>query len=339
MPNSRLKDVAAVAGVSYKTVSRVINGEARVSPDTRLRVEAAIEELGYRPNHSARSLRRGRTQTLRFIMYLRESHVRYERFQDEVIAAVVDAGTAAGYSILLELTRDTDSPAQLARLGDLRADGTVLLDGRSQSPVAPVLAANANPTVVLVNPALERSFGSIDADFEGGAYKMVSYLIELGHRRIAHIGDDMRLHSSRQRCLGYERALRDAGIEVDPNLTVISGYMRHHGVAGTKELLSRAPDLTAIFCVNDLTAFGAIEWLTTQGWRVPDDVSVTGYDDITAAQHQKPPLSTIHIPWYEMAEASTSAVIAAIEQGANPTTQVFPVDQVIRNTTGPVHPS
>ncbi len=336
MPNTRLKDVAVVAGVSYKTVSRVINREARVHPDTRLRVEAAIEELGYRPNHSARSLRRGRTQTLRFIMYLRETHLRYERFQDEVIAAIVDAGTAAGYSILLELTRDTDSPSQLARLGDLRADGTVLLDGRNQSPVASVLAAKTAPTVALVNPDLDQGFGSIDADFEGGAYRMVSHLIALGHRRIAHIGDDPRLHSSRQRRFGYERALRDGGLEVEPNLTVIAGYMRHHGIAATKELLSRAPDLTAIFCVNDLTAFGAVECLTTQGRRVPEDVSVTGYDDIAAAQHSKPPLSTIHIPWYEMAEAATSAVIAAIEQDAKPDTRVFSVDQVIRNTTGPV---
>jgi DNA-binding LacI/PurR family transcriptional regulator len=272
-------------------------------------------------------------------MHIRESHLLDERFQDEVIAAVVDAGTAAGYSILLELTRDTDSPAQLARLGDLRADGTVLLDGRSQSPVAPVLAANANPTVVLVNPELEQSFGSIDADFEGGAYRMVTYLIKLGHRRIAHIGDDLRLHSSRQRHLGYECAIRDAGLDVDPNLTVIAGYMRHHGVTATKELLVRAPDFTAIFCVNDLTAFGAIDCLTAQGRRVPDDVSVTGYDDIAAAQHHEPPISTIHIPWYEMAEASTTAVIAAIERGESPSTHVFAVDQVIRSTTGPVRPS
>src|SRR5262249_44361184 len=115
-----------------------------------------------------------------------------------------------------------------------------------------------------------------------------------------------------------------------------SGYMRHHGISGTKELLAAVPDLTAIYCVNDLTAFGAIECLTSQGRRVPDDVSVTGYDDITAAQHHKPPLSTIHIPWYEMAEASTKSVLTAIEQGGDLDVQVFPVDQVIRNTTGPV---
>src|SRR6266508_113804 len=100
-----LKDVARAAGVSYKTVSRVVNGEATVSTATRLRVEAAVAELSYRPNLSARSLRRGRTQTLRLVMYLRETHLRHERFQDEVIAAIINHATASGYSVLLELAR------------------------------------------------------------------------------------------------------------------------------------------------------------------------------------------------------------------------------------------
>lgn len=332
MTQSNLKDVARLAGVSYKTVSRVVNGEGAVSAATRLRVESAISATGYRPNHSARSLRRGKTHTLRLIMYMREVHLRYERFQDEVIAAIVDRATSSGFSVLLELSRDSDTPAQLSRFGDLRSDATILLDGRLESPVARILHDSGTPTVLLVNPDADPSFGSIDADFTGGAFAMVRTLIGLGHRRIAHLADDRRLHSSRGRLAGYVDALRDAGIAVDESLILPTGYMRHHGHEATRTLLERAPDVTAIFCVNDLTAFGAIECATHLGRRVPADLSVTGFDDIALARHSTPPLTTMHIPWYEMAEAAADQAINAVESDALLCQRQFPVSLRMRET-------
>ncbi|MEA2523390.1 MAG: hypothetical protein QOF73_617 [Thermomicrobiales bacterium] len=331
-----LKDVARAAGVSYKTVSRVVNGEALVSEATRRRVEAAVAELGYQPNHSAQSLRRGRTHTLRLIMYLRETHLRQERFQDEVIAAIIDRATQAGYSVLLELTRDDDSPAQLARFGDRRSDGTILLDGRSASPLVPTLRRGGTPTVILVNPDADPSFGSIDANFVGGARQMVRHLIELGHRRIAHLADDPALHSSRGRRQGYEEALREAGIEPEGDLMEPTGYTRNHGSAAAERVLARRPEVTAFFCVNDLTALGAVEYLRQSGRRVSEDVSVTGYDDISLARYATPPLTTLRIPWYEMAEAATSQVIGAVAgDEAFPARREFPVELILRETTGP----
>jgi DNA-binding LacI/PurR family transcriptional regulator len=331
-----LKDVARAAGVSYKTVSRVVNGEATVSGETRRRVQEAVAQLGYRPNHSARSLRRGRTQTLRLIMYLGEAHVRQERFQDDVVAAIIDRSAAMGYSVLLELARDDDDAAQLARYGDRRSDGTVLLDGREASPIVPVLVRSGTPTVVLVNPEATPAFASVDADFAGGAEAMVGYLIDQGHRRIAHIGDNPVIHSSRGRRAGYERALRRAGIDVDERLIDVAGPMRHHGYASAGRLLDRHPDLTAFFCVNDLSALGAIECLRARGRRVPQDASVTGYDDIAAARYATPPLTTVRIPWYEMAETATARLIASIDgRGDFPFRREFPVEVTLRGTTGP----
>jgi DNA-binding LacI/PurR family transcriptional regulator len=340
VPAVGLKDVARIAGVSYKTVSRVVNGEAPVGEATRHRVEAAIAELGYRPNQSARNLRRGRTQTIRLVMYLREAELRQERFQDDVVAAIINRATAANYSVLLELTRASDSPAQIARFGDRRSDGTILLDARVDSPVVSVLRQAAEPTVILVNPDADPGFGSIDADFVGGAETIVTHLIALGHQNIAHLADDMALHSSRGRRSGYESALRRAGRPVTDDLVEMSGYSRQHGHEGTARLLARRPDVTAIFCVNDLTAFGAIDYLHESGRRVPDDVSVTGYDDLALARYSSPPLTTLHIPWYEMAEAATESLIAALTgEHTTPVRRTFPVDVVPRKTTTRVHMS
>lgn len=335
MPAVGLKDVARIAGVSYKTVSRVVNGEAPVSDETRRRVEAAVAELGYRPNQSARNLRRGRTQTIRLVIHLRGPQLRQERFQDDVVSAVVNQATAANYSVLLELTRTGDSPAQLARFGDRRSDGTILLDGRSDSPMVPVLRGAAEPTVIMVNPDADPGFGSVDADFVGGADVIVSHLIDQGHRRIAHLADDMVIHSSRGRLQGYETALRRAGLPSE-GLVEMTGYTRQHGYDGTARLFARASDVTAIVCVNDLTAFGAIDYLRENGLEVPDDVSVTGYDDIALARWSTPPLTTLHIPWFEMAEAATASLIATLGGEQPPLIrQTFPVELVPRETAGP----
>jgi DNA-binding LacI/PurR family transcriptional regulator len=336
MATSRLKDVAQQAGVSYKTVSRVVNGEPGVGEETRLRVQAAIDALGYQPNHSARSLRRGRTQTIRFILNLREMNLRQERFQDDVIAAVAEAGTANGYAILLELARGGMTPAELQRFGDKRADGTLLLAGLQAVHLAPILKASQTPTVIMANPLVDPSFGWVSVDFFGGAFDMVSKLLALGHRRIAHLADDQALFSSRQRLAGYRRALETAGVPYDDALVIVRDFSRGAGYASTAEFMALPESPTALFCVNDLTALGALEYLNERGISVPDQVSVTGFDDIPIARMSIPPLSTIHIPWYEAAHAATLGLIGAIEGNQiEPIHQELPVEIVLRGTTGP----
>lgn len=332
-----IKDVARESGVSYKTVSRVINGEDDVSPTTRARVQEAITALGYRPHHAARSLRSGRTATLGFIIHHRTDRFLSNPFMDELVAGVVDAAARSGYAVLLDLEGRQDRAQPRAALSGRRVDGTVVLDARTPSPLVPQLRATGAPSVVLANRELDPSIGWIDADFRGGAERLMRHLLDLRHRTIAHLTDDPALASTRGRRRGYEAALTAAGIAVDPQLMVLAGHLRDHGYAATERIMTERPDVTALFCVNDLTAFGAIDWLRGRGLRVPEDVSVTGYDDIAQAPHSDPPLTTVHLPWYEMGTAAVELVIGAVEQTRPfPLGMEFPVELRLRASAGPV---
>jgi len=331
--------VAKASGVSYKTVSRVINDEGGASPATRERIQAAISELGYRPHHGARSLRRGRTETLRLIAHRRDQGHRLltNPFMDDVIGGVVDTAARLGYAVLVELVgnhagTETVSPGFHER----RVDGNILLDSRLPEPLlTPILREAGTPALVLANRDLDPALGWIDADFRGGGERLVGHLLDLGHHRIAHLADDQSLRSSIARREGYERALAARGIQPDPDLVELGGQYREDGDAATERLLARRPDVTAIFAVNDLSAFGAIDCLRRHGRRVPADVSVTGYDDIALARWSDPPLTTVHLPWYEMAAAAVELLVGAAEGTREfPAGLEFPVDLCLRGSTG-----
>lgn len=331
-----IKDVARLSGVSYKTVSRVVNGEAQVSEATRQRVLDAIATLGYRPHQGARNLRIGRAQALRLLMHRRNPRFLVNPFADDVIAGIVDTASGRGYATMLEPIDEPDDPKHPLTLRDRRVDATIVLDSRVPCPLAPLLREAGMPAVVIANRDIDPAIGSVDADFFGGAEQIVRHLLDLGHRRIAHITDDPILRSTQGRREGYERALRAAGIEPDPTLIVRAGQLRHEGDAATQTLLATGRPFTAIFCVNDLTALGAIECLTRAGKSVPGDVSVTGYDDIYLAQYAHPPLTTVHLPWYEMGATAAEMAIDAVEGTAGfPFSVVLPVDLRLRATTGP----
>lgn len=331
-----IKDVARESGVSYKTVSRVVNGdEANVGVATRQRVRDAITTLGYRPHHGARSLRSGRTHTLRLIVTTGSERFLANPYQDDVVAGVADAASDRGYAILLELVRSETAPPP--GLTERRVEGTILLDSRVPRPLlVPILLESNAPCVVLANRDVDPALGWIDADFRGGAERLVRHLLDLGHRRIAHLMDNPAFRSSQARRAGYEQALFSAGIEPDPGLIVMAGHLREHGYAATANLLARRSDFTAIFCVNDLTALGAIECLQRHGTRVPEDVSVTGYDDITMARYATPPLTTVRLPWYEMGAAAVDLVVGAVEgQRLFPDGREFAVKLCLRDSTAP----
>lgn len=332
-----IKDVAHRSGVSYKTVSRVINGEAPVSPETRRRVQEAIAVLGYRPHHAARSLRRGRNSTLRLLMHNRTERFLINPFQGEVIAGVVDAASRRGYAVMIEPIGRPDLPNPILGFAERRVDAAILLDSRRPCLLAEALRESGSPAVIIANRNVDPALGWIDADFRGGAKHLVEHLIGLGHRRIAHISDDPTLWSTQNRRAGYEDALLGAGIAPDPALVIRAGQLRHEGFAATEALLAGGSEFTAIFCVNDLTAFGAIECLLRHGLRVPEDVSVTGYDDIYLARYAAPPLTTAHIPWYEMGAIAAEQAIGAVEgSGPYPVGRELPVELRLRATTAAI---
>lgn len=329
-----IKDVARQSGVSYKTVSRVVNGEANVSTATRERVEVAIRALGYRPDHSARSLRRGRLQALGLLIVRRHERFLTEPFLDEIVAGIVDGAARQGYALLLEVAgpRDAQPPRSLR---ERRVDGTILLDGRLASPLLAALRQSVMPRVVLTARPADPAVGWVYADFRGGAQRLVEHLLGLGHVRIAHLTGRLTW-SELDRLRGYQHALKTAGIRPDPALVVPAGHLRHHGYAATERLLARQGDVTAIFAVNDVTALGAMECLHQRGRRVPDDISVVGFDDIYLASHANPPLTTVRLPAFDMGVAATELLIGAIEGTApSPGRRDFPVELRVRASAAP----
>lgn len=330
-----IKDVARQSGVSYKTVSRVINAEPNVSPATRARVEAAIAALRYAPDPAARSLRSGRTRALRLLIVRRFERFLTEPFLDEVVAGIVDGAARAGYALMLEVAGPDDDRASSQGAANRRVDGTILLDGRRNSPLLPAAGEADALFVALPTRPAHPTAGWIYADFRGGAEQVVGHLLDLGHRRIAHLTGRLTL-PERDRLTGYRRALTAAGIVADPNLVVAAGHLRHHGDAAMEKLLARAVNFSAVFAVNDLTALGAMECLQRHGRRIPDDVSVVGFDDIYLARYSAPPLTTVRLPAYEMGLAAAALTVAGAEGGASfPSGREFPVELCLRASTAP----
>lgn len=294
MAAARLRDVAEQAGVSVKTVSNVVNGHVHVAAATRERVQAAIDALQYRPNLSARNLRRGRSGVI--ALALPEIDIPYFA---ELARFVVQAAGEHGLTVLVD---QTDGLAERERLVMAGFRGH-LLDGLIMSPVglepAEITEHNGSTPLVLLGEKV--SPGTADhvaIDNVDAARTATEHLLGLGRRRVAVVGDqpDSPAGSgvARLRRRGYEQALSAHRIPVDPGLVgVVPSFGRTHGAAATARLLDSGANPDALFCFNDTLALGALWMLAQRGLRVPADVAVIGMDDIEDGRWSTPTLSTI----------------------------------------------
>jgi DNA-binding LacI/PurR family transcriptional regulator len=287
--SASMKDVAARAGVSVKTVSNVING-AQVGPATRERVERAIADLGYRPNISARNLRRGRTGIL--ALALSEIDVPYFA---ELARLIVDVAEVHGYTILIDQTGGDPARERFV----LDGMGARLVDGIIFSPVAidvPDIArrADTTPLVLLGERVSAGPADHVVVDNVAASRTATQHLAALGRRRIAAIGAQPTQGTARLREDGYRAALKQADLPVDEALIVPARhYHRRDGAEAAAYLteLDEPPD--AVFCFNDTLALGAMRMLYDRGYRVPQDVAVVGFDDIDDGRYSVPSLTTI----------------------------------------------
>jgi DNA-binding LacI/PurR family transcriptional regulator len=308
-----LKDVAARAGVSIKTVSNVVNGQ-RVLPDTRAKVEEAIAELGYRPNLSARSLRSGRTGVI--ALAVPDLTVPYFA---ELARAVIVAAEERGWTVLVDQT-DGSRERELLVLEGIRSP---LIDGAIFSPLAlgPDDRAARNHAVPLVLIG-ERIFpGSVDhvaIDNVAAARAAVEHLLERGRRRVALVGDQhvSSADTARLRTAGWREALEAAGLEASPELLVPAArWHRDDGYDAVRSLLASQPRPDALFCCNDLLAVGALRALAEAGLRVPEDVAVVGIDDIEESRFTSPALTTVAPDKDAIARTSVDLLARRIDQG------------------------
>ena len=329
-----IADVAARAGVGASTVSRVLNDSPRVSEATRARVLEAIEVLDYRPNPLARALSRGRCQTLGVVVPFFTHASAVERLRG--VAAALDGSRYDLVLFNVESTVHRDEHFATLTRRD-RADGLIVMS----LPVPPTsldrLATSGVPVVLL--DAEAPGLPAVVTDDAAGGRMAAQHLIDLGHERIAFIGDDpanpLGFVAGTNREEGYRRTMADAGLEVPP------GYVRHgphvrdvaRHLAG--ELIRRPDPPTAIFASSDTQALGALEAVRTAGLGVPHDVSVVGFDDVEVSGYVG--LTTVHQPLFESGSLAATLLLGLLDDGEVPSPLVhrLDLDLVVRSTTAP----
>ncbi|MGW2640578.1 LacI family DNA-binding transcriptional regulator [Streptomyces sp. NPDC001348] len=300
-PRPTLEAVAARAGVSRATVSRVVNGGDGVREPLVERVRRAVEELGYVPNRAARSLVTKRHDAVAVVIAEPETRVFADPFFGLQLRGISKELTAHDNQLVLLLTEGRDDHARVARyLAGGHVDGALVFSLHLDDPLPGLIRDAGVPTVFGGRPGWNDETGGavyVDSDNRGGARSAVRHLAGLGRRRIAHITGALDQTSAVDRLDGYRDVMGDAG----PLLVEEGDFTPAGGERAMRELLARCPDLDAVFAANDLTASGALRVLRERGRRVPEDVAVIGFDDmLPVAEHTEPPLTTIRQDIEEM---------------------------------------
>jgi LacI family transcriptional regulator len=329
VPRVTIGDVAAQAGVSIATVSKVINGRYGVAPATLDRVQAVIDELGYESSLVARSLRSRRTNVLGIVV------ADIEPFSAELLKGAGAAIRERGYELIVYSGSGHGKDHSgwerryISRLGGTLTDGIILV-----TPT--VVDVDDGTPVVAVDPHTGPSnLPSVHSDNLAGAITATRHLLELGHRRIGFLAGRPDLESARQREQGYCRALSDAGLPVDTNLIRVGDYELEMSQEPARQLLTLDDRPTAVFAANDLSAMQTMHVARTLGLAIPGDVSVVGFDNIPESALIEPPLTTIDQSIQEMGRRAVELLIAVIEGETGLTQQVtLPTRLVVRQSTG-----
>jgi DNA-binding LacI/PurR family transcriptional regulator len=318
MPSPRarsvgLRDVAQRAGVSVKTVSNVVNGYAHVSPVMRGRVQAALDELNYRPNVSARHLRQGRTGLI--ALALPELDFPYFAALANV---VVHAAERRGWTVLIEQTsgQADRERAVLAGVRSLRVDG-IIFSPLSSLPDELKDRTDSTPLVLLGERAVAAPVHHVSVDNVAASREATEHLIALGARRIATIGHEPhRQGTGTLRLEGYLAALEAAGIAQDDSLIArTQGYHREDGARAMRTLLAQPEPPDAVFAFNDLLALGALREAIDQGLRIPEDLRIIGFDDIEECRFSCPRLSSVRPDMGALAETALDLLASSLRDG------------------------
>ncbi|MET7699645.1 LacI family DNA-binding transcriptional regulator [Streptomyces sp. NPDC005485] len=329
-----IHDVAREAGVSRGTVSRVLNGGHYVSPAAQEAVNAAIHRTGYVVNRHARSLITGRSDSIGFL--LTEPQERF--FEDPnfnvLLRGCTQALAAHDVPLLLMLAGTEDERRRITRyITAGHVDGVLLVSSHSGDPVAEELREAGVPLVACGKPiGLGSKVSYVAADDRDGARDMVQHLLSLGRRRIGMVTGPLDTPGGVERLAGYREVLSAAGIEADDRLIASGDYSRASGEAGAEQLLARVPDMDAVFVASDLMAQGVLAALRKAGLRVPEDVSVGGFDDSPAATAANPALTTIRQPWDRISNEMVRVLLAQIG-GEDPAAVILPTELVRRQST------
>ncbi|WP_372468834.1 LacI family DNA-binding transcriptional regulator [Microbacterium maritypicum] len=313
--------VAARAGVSGQTVSRVVNGSPRVDPDTRARVESAMADLGYRPHRAARALRTGRSQTIGLVVTTLATVG-----NSRMLQATAEAAAERGYALTLVTATDGVAEA-FERLAEQEVDGAIVLN--EASALVPATQPPAGLRLVVVDAPTDAGVTSVHSDHAGGAAAATARLLALGRETVHHLAGPEDSFAAVERERGWRETLIAAGIHppavVRGDWSADSGYSAGGALAGA----------SAVFCANDQMALGLMRALAESGRRVPEDVAVIGFDDVPDAANYRPPLTTIRQDFAALAHRAVAALVDAIEGAPrSECSAVIPTELVERDSAG-----
>lgn len=331
-----LRDVAQRAGVHESTVSRALNPRTRhmVKPEVARRVTEAAGDLGYRPNTIALSLKTNRTMTVGVVIPDLTNPV-----FPPMIRGIEDALSGGGYTAIVA-NSDNDPGRErviLETMRNRRVDGLILATARREDALIADSAADSIP-VVLINRTIENStLSSVANDDAGGIMLAVKHLAGLGHRRIAHVAGPQGLSTGKRRYEGFLAAMATCGLDADPALIAATRvFSEEEGRRALGDILARGGEFTAVVAANDLLALGCYGALAEAELRCPEDISVTGFNDMPFSDKFNPPLTTIRIPLYEMGECAAEALLRRLaDPDTRPESILLKRELVVRGSTGP----
>jgi LacI family transcriptional regulator len=328
-----IREVAKTAGVSYATVSHVINNTRLVSKETRERVLAAMEALQYRPNALARSLRQGKTHTLGLV--LPDSA---NPFFAEISRSIEDEAFKKGYSVFLCNT-ELDTERELFYVDVLskkQVDGIIFVAAGDQADSLEFLVDRGMPVVMVDRNVPNVDVDAVLTDNQLGGYLATRHLLDLGHTLIGCISGPSSITPSAERIIGYRKALEEAGIEYREDLVIRGDYHAQSGMEITHAFLKMNPRPTAIFALNDLMALGALRAAAEAGCSVPKDLAIVGYDDLELAQYTNPPLTTIAQPKKAIGVQAVHLLVDRMsDRDRSPSRLVLPPELIVRRSTQP----
>ncbi|WOI53464.1 LacI family DNA-binding transcriptional regulator [Parvularcula sp. LCG005] len=326
---AQIRDVARMAGVSPATVSRAYTQPDKVSPDTLARVREAAENLNYKPNSMAKAFRGKSTDSV-LILVPELSNVLFTR----VLSGIERVATENNYYLLVS---DTHDDVEIERSGvelveTNRADGVIQLGGRPLEVLHKRGDDCGIPFVHAIEPVGHRPYPTVSVDNEAAAESMASYLLALGHRRIGVLAGIPDRDVTRTRLNGFRRALAAYDLEYSPNDAEFNAFSLSGGAEAALRLLTRTPDLTALFCMSDEIAIGAMRTCLDRGMRVPDDISITGFDNIAFSRFSAPPLTTVMQPAERMGEIAMTLMVNRLKGRPGQERQILPTELVIRGS-------
>lgn len=334
-----IRDVARNAGVHPSTVSRVFSGKTSISSDTKQRVLTAAHELGFHPNAIARSLSTRRTNTIGMVVPFVYEGFFCDSFFPQSMQGMLEASYRHGYRLILGGSQGYQDEYQQIRhiMDSSQADGIVVMSSRLDVNTVGALLRQGTPFVLIGHPPAgeDQHIPWVDANNQQATQQAVEYLIQLGHRCIAYIGGDPENLTTQERLQAYQNTMLHAGISPEPEWIEYGYFSEEGGYLTAHHMLSHSNPPTAFYAANDPMAIGALRAIQERGMLVPQQVSVIGTNDSPAAAHTNPPLTSVRVPYAQIAAKAVDMLVSLIEQGdITPKNHILDCSLVNRQSTG-----